>query len=158
MPFYRFSHIFFRNLVNANWLWRSKGGGGGGGGGGGRLGWGLGVEQLRNLKTFRMNNNAGPFLLKTFSSCRCIVGCLPITLTNPLETVENLEHRHKTVKFAQVGLLPAINYIQIFWTAQKRWKNWTALNHSPYFLNIPKRNGANHSVFQPEFPVFKCKW
>ena len=145
MPFYRFSQIFF--LPNDQ-IWTTLAGYQEVRGRGGREGGlGLGVEQLRNSETFRMNNNAGLFLLKTFSSCRCIVGCLPFTLNNRL--VKNLEHKHKTVKFAQVGLLPAINYIQIFWTAQKRWKNWTALNHSPYFLNFPKRNGANHSVFQP---------
>ena len=81
MPFYRFFAIFFPNLVNASWLSRSKGGGELGLG----LGLGLGVEQLRNSETFRMNNNAGLFLLKTFSSCRCIVGCLPFTQTNRLE-------------------------------------------------------------------------
>ena len=26
-------------------------------------------------------------------------------------------------------------------------------NHSPYFLRISKRNGANHLIFQPEFQV-----
>ena len=77
MPFYWFSQFFFPNLDNSSWLSRSKGGGGGG--------LGLGIEQLRNSETFRMNNNAGLLLLKTFSSCRCIVGCLPFTLTNRLE-------------------------------------------------------------------------
>ena len=26
-------------------------------------------------------------------------------------------------------------------------------SHSPYFLRISKRNGANHMIFQPEFQV-----
>ena len=35
--------------------------------------------------------------------------------------------------------------------------NSIALNHSPYFLKLSKRNGTNHFIFQPEFPVFQCK-
>ena len=31
------------------------------------------------------------------------------------------------------------------------------LNHSPYFLKLPKLNDANHLIVQPEFPVFPCK-
>ena len=48
-------------------------------------------------------------------------------------------------------------YIQINWTDWKKWEKCIASNHSPCFLSkLPKRNGANHLIFQQEFPVFPC--
>ena len=35
-------------------------------------------------------------------------------------------------------------------------KNYIASNHSPNFLNLLERNGANHLIV-PEFPVLTCK-
>ena len=29
--------------------------------------------------------------------------------------------------------------------------------HSPFFLKLPTRNGANHFIFRPKFPVFPYK-
>ena len=40
----------------------------------------------------------------------------------------------------------------------KEWENSINTNQSPNFLKLPKRNGANHLIFQLEFPVFPCKW
>ena len=77
MPFIGFRNFFFQIWTTLAGYQEVRGGGGGG--------LGLGIEQLRNSETFRMNNHAGLLLLKTFSSCRCIVGCLPFTLTNRLE-------------------------------------------------------------------------
>ena len=45
--------------------------------------------------------------------------------------------------------------------SEASWKlsstsDWLMLtvNHSPYFLKLPKRDGASHLIFQPEFLVF----
>ena len=55
----------------------------------------------------------------------------------------NLVHKHKTIKFDEVGERTATKYIQISWTDSKEWKNCIAANHSPYFLKLPRPNGTN---------------
>lgn len=42
--------------------------------------------------------------------------------------------------------------------AKKNVENGIALILSPYFLIVPKRNGASHLIFQLEFSVLYCKW
>ena len=32
-----------------------------------------------------------------------------------------------------------------------------AENNSPYFLKVSKTPGEKYLIFQPEFPVFRCK-
>ena len=40
------------------------------------------------------------------------------------------------------------------WETEKRGKNCIDSNHSPFFfLNLPKRNGADHLIFPPELSV-----
>ena len=78
-------------------------------------------------------------------------GMLTIYANNP---GGNLVHKHKTLKFDAVAERPATKYIQISWTDLEEYKNCIASNHSPYFLKLPKRNGASHSIFSTEFPVW----
>ena len=39
------------------------------------------------------------------------------------------------------------------WETKKRGKNCIDSNHSPFFLNLPKRNGKDHLIFPPELSV-----
>ena len=66
----------------------------------------------------------------------------------------NLVHKHKTLKFDGEVERPATKYIQISCTDLEESKNCIASHHSPYFLKLPKGNGASHSIFLTEFPVW----
>ena len=68
------------------------------------------------------------------------MGTIPITQTTRVEILRiNI-----TIEFDVVGERPATNYIQLSWADKIEWKNCIASNHSPCFLKLPKRNGANH--------------
>ena len=54
-----------------------------------------------------------------------------------------------------MGELPTPKYVQTSLT--DKWKNCIASYHSSCFLKPPKRNGLNHFIFQPKFPVFPSK-
>ena len=40
----------------------------------------------------------------------------------------------------------------------KREENFATSKRNPHFLKLSLRDGANHLIFQPECPVFPCKW
>ena len=40
----------------------------------------------------------------------------------------------------------------------KREENFVTSKHNPRFLKLSLGDGANHLIFQREFPVFPCKW
>ena len=54
-----------------------------------------------------------------------------------------------------MGELPTPKYVQTSLT--DKWKNCIASYHNSCFLKPPKRNGLNHFIFQPKFPVFPSK-
>ena len=68
----------------------------------------------------------------------------------------NLVHTHKFMKFGGLEERLAAKYIYICRTGWREYKNCIAWIYSPYFLKIPKRNVANHLIFQPASPVFPC--
>ena len=69
----------------------------------------------------------------------------------------NSLHRQKTVKFDVVGKRPATKYIQISDTLD--YKNGITLNHAQLiFSKVPKWNGSNHLISQPELLVLPSKW
>ena len=64
----------------------------------------------------------------------------------------------KSWKLAAVTPLPKSKPVKEIKGDFKEQKNSITSYHSPYFLKLPKRNGANHLIFQLEFSVFPCKW
>ena len=40
----------------------------------------------------------------------------------------------------------------------KREENFVTSKPNPHFLKLSLRDGANHLIFQLEFPVFPCNW
>ena len=44
-----------------------------------------------------------------------------------------------------------LHSINKFAEQTKMTKKSIPSNHSPYFLNLPKQDGVNHLIFQPEF-------
>ena len=89
---------------------------------------------------------------------KSIIGRAWVLTIQKNHPVGNFRHEHKTIK-CEVGVVGiTIDYIQISWRDIKGQKNSITSYQSPYFLKLPKRNGANHFIFQLEFPVFPCKW
>ena len=71
-------------------------------------------------------------------------------------------HKHTTIKFDVVGERPASNSISK--STEQTEKSGKSASPQitcacPCFLpKLPKRTGANHLIFQPEFPVFPSKY
>ena len=65
--------------------------------------------------------------------------------------------KHKSVKFDVVGAQPATKYFPNQLNRLKRVEKLHRLKSQPIFLKLPKRNGANHLIFQPKYPVFFIK-
>ena len=63
--------------------------------------------------------------------------------------------RHASGEVAPLVCLPRARPFSLSPTTSKRLLR----RLSSYFLKLPnKRNGATYLIFQPEFPVFQCKW
>ena len=63
--------------------------------------------------------------------------------------------RHASGEVAPLACLPRACSFSLSPTTSKRLLR----RLSSYFLKLPnKRNGATYLIFQPEFPVFQCKW
>ena len=69
-----------------------------------------------------------------------------------------LVRNRKTIKFDGVERTTHYNVYPNQLNRLKRVENCIPSNHSPCFLKLPKQNGANRLIFQPEFPVFPCKF
>ena len=63
-------------------------------------------------------------------------------------------HKHKTVKFDEVGERTATKQLNKL----KRVENFIQLTSQPIFSEASRRNGANRLIFQPKFSVFSCIW
>ena len=59
----------------------------------------------------------------------------------------------QNLKWRENDLLQSISR-----SAEQTKKSCIASKHSPYFLKLSKREGANRLIFQVKFPVFPCKW
>ena len=90
-------------------------------------------------------------------TCRIRNPGVPTFYTNHLGGIP--VHKHQTIKFdVPEGEQPATEYIKSAEQPKASRKRCIAASHSPHFLKVPKRNGAYHLIFQPQFPVFPCKW
>ena len=69
-----------------------------------------------------------------------------------------LVRNRKTIKLDAVERTTHYNVYPNQLNRLKRVENCIPSNHSPCFLKLPKQNGANRLIFQPEFPVFPCKF
>ena len=61
--------------------------------------------------------------------------------------------KHKTIKFDEVGNDPLQRYRN---QRTKENRKPVSSNYSPYFVKLSRRNGANHLIFQTEFPNSPC--
>ena len=118
-------------------------------------------QQRSNRKTAKMSRFVVTYkkwLLTTedfYNKCYCQVpGCLPFTQTTRVEIL-CINIKLKNLTWWQSNPLQSISKS----TEQtKTGEKLIASNYSPYFLKLPKQNKVNHLIFQPEFPVFPCKW
>ena len=70
----------------------------------------------------------------------------------------NLVHKHKTKKSGRDGRTTRCKVYPNQLNKLKKEENFATSKHNPHFLKLSLRDGANHVIFQPEFPVFPCKW
>ena len=68
----------------------------------------------------------------------------------------NLVHKHKTKKIGRGLRTTRYKVYPNQLNKLKREENFVTSKHNLRFLKLSLRNGANHLIFQPEFPVFPC--
>ena len=68
----------------------------------------------------------------------------------------NLVHKHKTKKNGRGLRTTRYKVYPNQLNKLKREENFVTSKHNLRFLKLSLRDGANHLIFQPEFPVFPC--